>query len=89
MNIEIPDSVRRETKCCPHEFGCLATGRCGDREICKVDYAYGGNVLRIASEKQLPCPYHVAFGYIQLCTCPIRDYLHVMERLSFGHAARA
>ena len=89
MNIEVPDSVRQETTSCPHAFACLATGRCGDREMCKVDHAYGEQVLRLASDVQLSCAYRVAFGYVQLCTCPIRDYLHAMERASFGHAARA
>lgn len=79
MNIEVPDSVRRETTLCPHDFSCIRTGRCGDREICKVDYSYGGNVLRLACDNQSSCPYHVAFGYSKLCTCPVRDYLHTRE----------
>ena len=40
MRIEVPDSVRRDATNCPHYFGCLATGSCGDREICKVAYAH-------------------------------------------------
>jgi len=81
MKIEIPDSVRQQTTNCPHDFGCLADGRCGNRELCKAEYSYGGNVLRILTDSSTFCPYYVAFGFGQMCTCPVRDYLH-----SKGHS---
>ncbi len=82
MHIEIPDSVKQKAGKCPHDFGCLATGRCGDRELCKIERAYGENVLSLASREQISCPYRLAFGRGQLCTCPVRDFLHTEERSS-------
>ena len=81
MKVEIPDSVRRKVTQCPHDFSCLQTGRCGDRNMCEVAYAYGGNVMRLASCEQVHCPYRVAYGDSQLCTCAVREYLHTQVQL--------
>lgn len=77
MYIEIPDSVRQKADGCPYDFECLENGRCGARDVCAVEYAYGASVMRLASDEQVYCPYQVAFGDNQLCTCPVREYLHV------------
>lgn len=76
MKTAIPDSVRKATTRCPHDFGCLETGRCGERDLCAVKYEYGGNRLRLAADAAFFCPYHLALGCGQLCTCPVREYLH-------------
>lgn len=81
MTLEIPDSVRQKASRCPHEFGCLATGRCGEREICEVEYAYGESVMLLASKPQVGCSYGITFGHGQLCTCPVREYLHTRARM--------
>ena len=75
MTIELPDSVRENTTKCEHEFGCLATGRCGTREMCKVTGSFGPDVLLLATREQSSCEYRVSFGEGQLCTCPVRKYL--------------
>lgn len=84
MSIDVPDSIKAQTTSCPDDFGRLTTGRCGDRSICAVDYAYGENVLRLSSAEQPSCPYHVAFEYSQLCTCPVRAYLDSMKHFGIG-----
>jgi len=76
MQVEVPDSVRQKADRCPHDFGCLAGGRCGTHELCAVEYAYGASVMRLTSAEQVFCRYQVAFGDCQLCTCPVREYLH-------------
>lgn len=77
MTIEIPDSVRRNTAKCPHEFECLENGRCGERELCKVAYSNGENMLRLSGNDQFICPYRMSFGSGQLCSCPVRWYLDI------------
>ncbi len=84
MKVEIPDSVRRQVTQCPHDFSCLETGRCGDREMCKVAHSYGDNVMLLASKEQVRCTYRVAFGRSQLCVCPVRDYLHTHKQIHFS-----
>lgn len=84
MKIGIPDSVRQQTTKCPHGLECLENGHCGNREICKVSYPYGTNVLRLAYGDQFVCPYRIGFGNGQLCTCPVRYYLHTKGRRSIG-----
>ena len=81
MKVEIPDSVRRKVTQCPHDFSCLETGCCGDRNMCEVEYAYGGNVMRLASNEQTHCPYRIAFGNSQLCMCAVREYLHIQAQI--------
>ncbi len=77
MRIDIPESVRQKVDRCPHDFGCLTSDCCGTRDVCAIEYAYGASVMRLASDEQIFCPYQVAFGNSQLCTCPVREYLHV------------
>ena len=84
MKAEIPDSVRRKVTQCPHDFSCLVSGRCGDRDMCEVEYAYGGNVMRLVSCGQLSCPYCVAYGNSKLCTCAVREYLHTQAQIHFS-----
>jgi hypothetical protein len=83
MKVEIPDSVRRKVTQCPHDFSCLETGCCGDRNMCEVEYAYGGNVMRLASNEQMHCPYRIAFGNSQLCLCAVREYLHIQAQTHY------
>jgi len=70
MMIDIPESVRGETKICPHDFACLATGRCGDPEKCNVDHALEKNLLLLTSNELFLCGYRIYFGSRLLCTCP-------------------
>jgi len=70
MMIHIPESVREETKMCPHDFACLTTGRCGDPDKCNVDYAVEKNILFLTSDEYVFCPYRIFFGHRLLCTCP-------------------
>ena len=84
MKVEIPDSVRRQVTQCPHDFSYIETGRCGEREMCKVAYSYGGNVMLLVSKEQVHCAYRVAFGHSQLCLCPVREYLHTQAQIHFS-----
>lgn len=84
MRLDIPDGVRQKADRCPHDFRCLASGRCGARDVCAVEYAYGASVMRLASDEQVYCHYQVACGKSQLCTCPVREYLHVGPRNNDG-----
>lgn len=76
MSVEIPDSVKQRAGKCRHDFSCAAIGKCGDKELCKIEYSFGAEVLQLATHDQLDCPYRVSFGCGQLCTCPVRQYLH-------------
>ncbi len=84
VKFEIPESVRQKVTQCPHDFGCLASGHCGKRQVCAVEYSYGDNVMLLASNEPACCPYRVAFGYSQLCTCAVREYLHAMKHGGIG-----
>ena len=75
MLIELPDSVRVKTTKCQYDFGCLTTGCCGTREMCKVIGSFGLDVLLLATREQCSCEYRISFGEGQLCTCPVRKYL--------------
>lgn len=78
MIVELPDDIRKKTTKCEHDFGCLVTGRCGSGEMCKVTSSFGPDVLQLATHEQSSCAYRLSFGYGQLCTCPVRAYLHTL-----------
>ena len=71
MTVQVPDSVRKATTKCAHDFACLKTGKCGDRELCPVDYADGKHVLFLKERKPALCPYRVSFADRQICCCPM------------------
>jgi len=76
MSVELPENLKKSANKCPHGFRCAETGKCGDEDLCKVEYSFGANVLQLTSRDQLSCPYRLSFGNVQLCTCPVRQYLH-------------
>ena len=80
MSINIPQKVIQQTTKCRHDFSCLATGQCGDIELCKVDYANGDNILFLVSKESLDCPYRVMFAGRQVCRCPVRFAIHQKSR---------
>ncbi len=79
ITMKVPDSVKRETTKCQHEFGCLATGYCGHENKCEVEFAFGTNALGLRFKGPFLCPYHASFGDVPLCTCPVRYYLYTND----------
>jgi len=57
---------------CENVFSCLTEGKCGDRDMCDVNYANGEHVLFLHNREQTICKYRSAYGYSQICTCPTR-----------------
>jgi len=76
MSLQIPESVLEETKMCPRDFACLATGRCGDPDKCEVSHANGRNVLFLTSKDPLSCPYRISFADSLVCRCPTHYAIH-------------
>ena len=80
LNLEIPDSVKREAEKCPFNFSCLTTDCCGScQEICKVERPISKFFLWITSAPLVSCPYYVSFGSAHICGCPVRHYLGTNE----------
>lgn len=71
MKHPVPKSVIEQTTKCQHNFSCLETGKCGDKEMCAVQYADGENVLFLKDKEDASCNYRMSFGYNQVCTCPV------------------
>jgi hypothetical protein len=80
MKIHIDESVLEETQECPHDFSCLATGKCGDRTMCEVKCASGKNILVLKSEEAASCPYRMTSGGVLLCTCPTHFVIHQQQK---------
>ncbi len=80
MIAELPDSIRVKAEKCAHDFSCLETGCCGDQKMCQVMRSFGTDVLVLAAHEQSTCAYRISFGDGQLCTCPVRQYLHTLGR---------
>ena len=70
MNMHVPDDVRHATTKCPKDFSCLSTGQCDESDKCGVRYAVGQDLLLLASDEQLACPYSLDYGYYRVCACP-------------------
>jgi len=76
VNIDVPESVKRATKC-QRDFSCLEIRQDSARVICQVEYEAGNRVLVLAPEEgKFNCPYCVRFGYRYLCTCPTNYAIH-------------
>jgi hypothetical protein len=66
---------------CRHGTSCLKTGKCGPVELCPVMDADGDNILYLHDAKPLSCPYRIAFGGKQVCTCPVHYELFSRYRV--------
>ena len=84
MTLKVPEIVKRETTQCTHEFACLVTGYCGHDKQCEVEFAFGTNALALRFRKRFSCPYHVSFGEVPLCTCPVRYHLYSQDPSGAG-----
>ncbi|MEI6807628.1 MAG: hypothetical protein WCN95_02815 [bacterium] len=73
--MEVPPSVKREAVLCNHDCSCVTNGQCGDKEICKVDFAVGRKILFLTNEETIFCPYRVSYGSRQACICPVHCYI--------------
>lgn len=82
--MDIPVAVKRETRFCEHDFSCLTTGKCGDKENCSVDFPVGKSMLFLLSSKPVKCPYRVSYGSRQACVCPVHCYLHKEALVAAG-----
>ena len=76
MNAEVPNEVRAATTKCPNDFTCLSAGRCGDHDLCDVEYPDGKSVLFLVSRLRPNCPYAMPFGDKVVCTCPTHFAIH-------------
>jgi len=57
---------------CEHDYSCLTTGKCGNRNICDVRFSAGEYVLFINNIEQTTCNFRMTYGYGHICTCPTR-----------------
>lgn len=80
MKHSVSESVKQATTKCPADLSCLTTGKCGDREMCAVEYANGCPVLFLEDRKGSTCPYRLSFGNRQACLCPTHYALHQAKR---------
>jgi hypothetical protein len=70
MPVKVPDDVLKMTTKCPHKFSCTTPGQCDEHKMCEVEHIIGTNVMFLKDTQQAHCPYRLAFGYSQICTCP-------------------
>jgi hypothetical protein len=84
MNIAVSKEIQDRTTKCPHTFSCLASGNCGNRELCEITSAVGENLLFIKPNEPRFCPYRLPFGYSQLCTCPTHFAIKRGDRFLLG-----
>ncbi len=70
MSIYVPKEILTLTTKCQHEFSCLESGKCGEREMCEVSYANGPYVLFLKSKINEECPYRASIGFSKVCSCP-------------------
>lgn len=76
MKYSISQQILKKAVYCKHDFSCLETGKYCDRQMCKVDYADGENVLFLETKEPANCEYRVSFGCSQVCTCPVCYAIH-------------
>ena len=73
---KVPAEVLEKTTKCRHKFSCLQTGQCGDNPMCEVEETHGENVLCVRATDWPTCPYHLDFGGVRFCACPVRFAIH-------------
>jgi len=72
MELEVSEEVLEKTDKCWHAYKCLAGTRNG---MCPARDRIG-SILFVEKADPSYCPYHVTFGYSDVCTCPVRREIH-------------
>ena len=75
MKYAVSNDVLTKTTKCSHAFSCLATGKCGNVLMCKIEKRFDKNMLYIKTTSDIEggsCPYLHSYGSKQghICTCP-------------------
>ncbi len=73
MKYDIPVKVIIETMDCPHNFSCLTTGKCGDKELCRIQNNVADDISLLQTICRADCPYRKSLGSMQVCRCPTRN----------------
>ena len=80
MSVTVPDEILNVTKKCPHSFSCLEFGMCGERKMCKVNYAIEPYVLALRTKEPEDCTYRINFESNQFCSCPTHFTIYQMKK---------
>jgi len=72
MKFDIPTAVLQRDTRCPHAFGCLETGQCGEDTVCEVRRSLSETAMFLETGESSSCPYRFRFGDMQVCSCPVR-----------------
>lgn len=76
MKFLVPEEVLKKTTKCLNNFSCLSSGQCND-PACNIEYAAGENIIFVRSSDDAGrCPYRIAFGYGNVCRCPVHFALY-------------
>ena len=85
MEKDVPKEILGKTRC-HHAFSCLATGKCGERGLCEGDDVCASMMLSLQARERedLPvgCPQLMPYGNGHFYLCPVRVFLHSLERNS-------
>lgn len=74
MKFKIPQDIINKTKC-EYNFSCTNTGKCNDKDLCKVIENFGKDTLFADCKNNLSCQFSLRFGNTFICTCPVRAYI--------------
>jgi hypothetical protein len=66
------DSDSLNSTNCEHDYSCLTEKKCGNRDMCNVQYANGEYVLFLHDKEHSKCKFRSNITCEQVCTCPIR-----------------
>ena len=85
MQKAVPQDILGKTRC-PHAFSCITTGKCGERDLCEGDEVCASMMLSLKARERedLPagCSHLMPYGNGHYCLCPVRVFLHSLERNS-------
>jgi len=76
MQFIVPEHVLLTSLKCTDNYYCLAPHRNGNKPMCKVEYAFGENLMFIEALNSEHCPYRISFGHTHICACPLHYFIH-------------
>jgi hypothetical protein len=76
----VDSHIQNITKC-KHDFSCLTKRKCGNRDICDVEYVAAEKIIFLNDKEYSPCKNRMPFGLCQTCKCPTRFEIH----RKYGH----
>ena len=75
--MKVPQNILNLVEDCPFHLRCLKD----NQTVCEIERLITKDIQVLKKSPESYCPKQMTFGFFNICTCPVRNYLFGQENL--------